>query len=148
VLSVRDAAGWEKSFSETIVEMCLGNSLMPLLSNARAEIDPRWKRYLGLVDRMFWSGTAPFTGGTSSEALMRQAEAFNQNVRDAVPADRLLEWSVSEGWGPLCEFLGVDVPAEPLPHENDRETFIGRVTDGAINALHDWQQQRLAQQPA
>jgi hypothetical protein len=148
VLSVRDAAGWEKSFSETIVEMCLGSSLMPLLSNARAEIDPRWKRYLGLVDRMFWSGTAPFTGGTSPQALMEQAEAFNQNVRDAVPADRLLEWSVSEGWGPLCEFLGVDVPAEPLPHENDRETFIGRVTDGAINALHDWQQQRLAQQPA
>jgi hypothetical protein len=148
VLSVRDAGGWEKSFSETIVEMCHGSSLMPLLSNARAEIDPRWKRYLALVDRMFWSGTAPFTGGTSPQALQEQAEAFNQNVRDAVPADRLLEWSVSEGWGPLCEFLGVDVPAEPLPHENDRETFIGRVTDGAINALHEWQQQRLAQQPA
>ncbi|HEX5225945.1 MAG TPA: sulfotransferase [Solirubrobacteraceae bacterium] len=148
VLSVRDAAGWEKSFSETIVEMCHGSSLMPLLSNARAEVDPRWKRYLALVDRMFWSGTAPFTGGTSAEALMEQAEAFNRNVRDAVPAERLLEWSVSEGWGPLCEFLGVDVPTEPLPHENDRETFIGRVTDGAINALHGWQQQRLAEQPA
>src|ERR1700751_468934 len=50
VLSVRDGAGWEKSFSETIVEMCHGSTLMPLLSNARAEVDPRWKRYLALVD--------------------------------------------------------------------------------------------------
>jgi hypothetical protein len=24
------------------------------------------------------------------------------------------------------------VPAEPLPHVNDRETFLGRVIDGAL----------------
>jgi hypothetical protein len=30
------------------------------------------------------------------------------------------------------------VPSEPLPHENDRETFVARVTDGAIAKLHEW----------
>jgi Sulfotransferase domain len=33
-----------------------------------------------------------------------------EQVRDRVPAERLLVFDVREGWGPLCDFLGVDVP--------------------------------------
>jgi hypothetical protein len=33
---------------------------------------------------------------------------------------------VGEGWGRLCAFLGVPVPAEPYPSENSRQEFIGR----------------------
>ncbi|HEX3511065.1 MAG TPA: sulfotransferase [Solirubrobacteraceae bacterium] len=146
ILSVREGVGWERSFRETIWTMCHGSSLMRLLSDARREIDPRWRSYLQLVDRMFWSGDAPFTQGTSPAALIEQMEAFNADVRDVVPAERLLEWTVTEGWEPLCEFLEVPVPSEPLPHENDRETFVMRVTDGAIAALSDWQQRRAAAQ--
>ena len=40
-----------------------------------------------------------------------------------VPADRLLVYEVKEGWGPLCEFLGVEVPDEPFPHLNDTADF-------------------------
>jgi hypothetical protein len=146
LLSVREGVSWEKSFRETIWTMCHGSSLMRLLSDARREIDPRWRSYLQLVDRMFWSGEAPFTKGTSPAAMIEQMEAFNASVREAVPAERLLEWTVTEGWEPLCEFLDVPVPSEPLPHENERETFVMRVTDGAIAALSDWQQRRSAEQ--
>jgi hypothetical protein len=38
----------------------------------------------------------------------------------------------------LCDFLEVPVPAEPLPHVNDRETFLGRVIDGGLAALQSW----------
>ncbi len=55
-----------------------------------------------------------------------------------MPPERLLVWNVTEGWEPLCEFLEVPVPAEPLPHVNDRETFLGRVIDGALGALQSW----------
>ena len=35
---------------------------------------------------------------------------------------------MKEGWGPLCEFLGVGVPEdEPFPHLNDTEAFRRRV---------------------
>ena len=27
-------------------------------------------------------------------------------------------FSVSDGWQPLCEFLGKDVPDAPFPHQN------------------------------
>jgi hypothetical protein len=51
-------------------------------------------------------------------------EFFNQHlesVRRDVPADRLLEFKVTDGWAPLCAFLGVDVPDSPFPRLNDRE---------------------------
>lgn len=51
---------------------------------------------------------------------------FNQHIADVkayVPADKLLVYDVSEGWGPLCKFLGVPEPSEPLPHLNKKEDF-------------------------
>jgi Sulfotransferase domain len=142
LLSVREGRAWEPSFRETIWAMCFGESLMPLLSRARAEVDPRWRRYLALVDRMFWGAQGTFAAGRSPERLIEQMEAHNERVRRTVPAERLLVWEVTEGWEPLCEFLQVEVPAEPLPHANDRGTFLERVSDGAIGALQQWRDSR------
>lgn len=139
LLSVRDAEKWEPSFRETIWNMCFGESLIRLISSARGQVDPQWSRYLQLVDRMFWSGEGTFADGHETpEQLMEQFERHNEQVKQAVPAERLLVWGVTEGWEPLCDFLGVPVPAEPLPHVNDRETFLGRVIDGGLAALQSW----------
>ncbi|HEY2632890.1 MAG TPA: sulfotransferase [Solirubrobacteraceae bacterium] len=139
LLSVRDAQKWEPSFRETIWNMCFGESLIRLISSARGQVDPQWSRYLQLVDRMFWSGKGTFAAGHETpEQLMEQFEHHNEQVKASVPADRLLVWSVTEGWEPLCEFLEVPTPAEPLPHVNDRETFLGRVLDGGLAALQAW----------
>jgi hypothetical protein len=50
----------------------------------------------------------------------------NEEVRRVIPADRLLVYEVSQGWGPLCDFLGYPVPDTPLPKVNSREEFAGR----------------------
>lgn len=55
-------------------------------------------------------------------------EAYVQFVKDTVPADRLLLHDVRDGWEPLCEFLGIDVPDEPFPHINDGDTVSVIVT--------------------
>lgn len=39
-------------------------------------------------------------------------------IRGLVPPDRLLEWDISDGWEPLCKFLGKPVPDVPFPHAN------------------------------
>jgi hypothetical protein len=135
---VRDAERWEPSFRETIVDMCYGESLIRLMSSARAQVDPRWRRYLDFVNDMFWSERGTFPDGHSPEALKEGFVAHNEAVKQIVPAERLLVWEVTEGWEPLCEFLGVDVPDEPLPHANDRATFLGRVIGGAITTLQSW----------
>jgi hypothetical protein len=145
LLSVRDPERWEPSFRETIVDMRYGESMMRLLASARAEIDPRWRRYLELVDRMFYGPQGTFAEGWQEpQQLIDQMVRHTEHVKATIPADRLLVWEVGEGWGPLCEFLGVEVPDEPLPHENDRETFLDRVRFGAIDALAAWKQERTA----
>ncbi|WQF80823.1 hypothetical protein CDEST_05837 [Colletotrichum destructivum] len=42
-------------------------------------------------------------------------------LRERVPADRLLEFDVAEGWEPLCRFLDVPVPDTTFPKANDRQ---------------------------
>ena len=50
---------------------------------------------------------------------MEVFERHNEAVGRRVPPERLLVFDVREGWAPLCDFLGVDVPEEPFPHLNE-----------------------------
>ena len=52
-----------------------------------------------------------------------------EEVIASVPKDRLLVFEVSQGWEPLCAFLGVPVPDTPYPRENSREQFQSRVAN-------------------
>jgi Sulfotransferase domain len=144
LLSVRDPERWEPSFRETIVDMCHGESLIRLLSSARAHVDPSWERYLKFVDRMFWGENGTFPGGHTPEALIEAFNAHNGEVERTVPPEQLLVWEVTDGWEPLCDFLGVGVPDQPLPHANDRATFLGRVMGGAITKLESWRAEQEA----
>lgn len=45
-------------------------------------------------------------------------KVFNEHyeeVKRYVPEDRLLVFSVKEGWEPLCKFLDVPIPETPFP---------------------------------
>ena len=44
-------------------------------------------------------------------------------VKASVPADKLLIYDVRDGWAPLCKFLGVKEPKDPIPHLNKKENF-------------------------
>ena len=113
-----------------------------LLSVREAE---RWERYLRLIDRMFWIDRGTFAGSYSDpQSLIAAMHRHEDAVKAAVPAERLLVWDVTEGWGPLCEFLEVPVPDQPLPHANDRDAFMYRVTAGALGTLQTWHEARPA----
>ncbi|GBG30554.1 Hypothetical Protein FCC1311_067742 [Hondaea fermentalgiana] len=54
-------------------------------------------------------------------------DAYVHNVRTIVPQERLIEMSVTDGWKPLCEGLGVPEPDVPFPRLNSRsEIVIGK----------------------
>jgi hypothetical protein len=61
--------------------------------------------------------------------------AHNQKVRETIPAERLLVYQVAEGWAPLCDFLGVPVPDEPMPKVNSREEFAAAMASGGSPPL-------------
>ena len=51
----------------------------------------------------------------------------DEAVRREIPAERLLVYQAGQGWAPLCAFLGVAVPDEPYPSENNTAEFQARV---------------------
>lgn len=55
----------------------------------------------------------------NKEASIAGYEEHNRRVREKVPQDRLLEYSVKEGWEPLCNFLEIaECPQTPFPKTN------------------------------
>jgi hypothetical protein len=45
-------------------------------------------------------------------------------VESEIPAERLLTFDWRDGWQPLCEFLGVEVPETPFPRTNSSREFV------------------------
>lgn len=50
-------------------------------------------------------------------------------IRGLVPKERLLEWTVNDGWEPLCKFLDKPIPDEPFPHVNKATGWDDRVAE-------------------
>lgn len=48
-------------------------------------------------------------------------EAYYTRIREVVPSERRLEYKLGDGWAPLCEFLGKDVPAVDFPRVNEAQ---------------------------
>ena len=72
----------------------------------------------GAGEEIIWNGT--FDGRFEDKPhAIEVLERHNEEVKRRVPPERLLVYEVKEGWGPLCEFLGVPEPDEPFPHLND-----------------------------
>jgi Sulfotransferase domain len=53
------------------------------------------------------------------QAAIESYEEHNRSVREKVPAHRLLEYNVKEGWAPLCSFLEIaECPQTHFPKTN------------------------------
>ena len=42
-------------------------------------------------------------------------EMFEERAKRSIPEERLLVYQHGDGWGPLCAFLGKEVPADDIP---------------------------------
>ena len=75
-----------------------------------------------MVNTLIWqrSHRGTMEDRTQAIALYQQHIA---DVKAAVPPERLLVFSVDQGWRPLCDFLSVPVPDTPFPNVNDRATM-------------------------
>jgi hypothetical protein len=138
LLSVRDAASWERSMRQTVWSVRHGESLIRLLSSAQACVNPQWAGFLNMIDRLVWEGRGTFAAGSEPEEMIATMERHNEEVKRTIAPERLLVWNVAEGWEPLCEFLEVPVPEEPFPHVNDRREFLNRIIDGSLQTLQEW----------
>jgi hypothetical protein len=114
ILTERDPDAWFASISKTIFE------------TFRAQQIPEEFRTLRQMTRkLIFEDT--FGGEIEDKAhVIDIYKKHNAEVRAAFGADRLLVFNPSEGWEPLCAFLGVPVPDEPFPHTNTTADFLNR----------------------
>lgn len=140
LLSVRPAEEWVSSMRQTVWGIFHGDSALHHLCEARAALDPLWRRYMALMRWMSWEeGVGALAGETFTEqGLAAAMERWNETVIQTVPAERLLVWNPAEGWEPLCEFLQVEVPPEPMPRLNDTTSFREGIIGGSLDVVNEW----------
>jgi hypothetical protein len=149
VLSTRDPEAWEKSMRDTIWGLFHGQSVMAHLSKARELVDPGWQFYMQQLMTRMWAAQGIFSGGELRSGQLAEALArYEHTVQRNIPGDRLLVWSVSEGWEPLCEFLEVPVPDAQFPRLNDSKMFTDRIVDASLMVLQEWRERDGAEFPA
>ena len=57
---------------------------------------------------------------TDKNSAISVYHEHNKNVKATIPSDKLFVFRIEDGWGPLCDFLDVEVPQEIFPHRNSR----------------------------
>lgn len=82
-------------------------------------LTPFGRKFGGMSRKLIWQRNLRNTLPDRQKSVA-EYERHIAEVREAVPADRLLVFSVDQGWGPLCKFLGVPAPDTPFPNVNDR----------------------------
>ncbi len=148
LLSVRDPDAWERSMRDTVWSVYYGGSLMCHLSHATTRVDDPWNAYIELMKLLLWDERGTLRDGRDTrEGMIAAMERHNEEVKRTVPPERLLVWDASEGWEPLCAFLGVDVPDAPVPRLNDSREFKDRVIDMAITKINAWHERERAEMP-
>jgi hypothetical protein len=116
VLNVRDPDRWFDSFL----------TLQETTDRFRVfRFIPRARRFLNFVDLLL---PKVFVDPRDRARCIQVFEQHNREVQQHVPADRLLVFSVQDGWEPLCTFLGHAVPPEiPFPHLNEGKETLERL---------------------
>lgn len=115
VLTIRDPGRWFESTQETI-------------------FSPRWIEYLRSAEmgKFLQLTVNDYLQNRmhDKEHLIRRFQEHTEEVRDTIPASRLLIFEVKEGWVPLCKFLEVPEPDTDFPLVNDTEA-----TKGVLNRV-------------
>jgi hypothetical protein len=110
LLTVRDPESWCDSFLATIRQG------FPPYDDEPDEKTAAFREVVAVTIMRHDLGDDVDDRGALIDAFTRH----NAEVRAVVPRDRLVEYTVGDGWEPLCAALGVAVPDEPFPHLNDR----------------------------
>ncbi|KAL9966210.1 hypothetical protein ACROYT_G024249 [Oculina patagonica] len=111
ILSERDEDSWVKSLvNQRAVAEAERFYRMSMLSSTARKIYYVYDCYL---DAHLGSRNPK-----STSVIRKRYRIHNNHVKTTVPADKLLVYNVKQGWKPLCDFLGCEVPKSPFPHEN------------------------------
>jgi hypothetical protein len=85
-------------------------------------VTPFGSKFGEMVDKLIWKRGHQDTIKDREKAIAYYHQ-YIDTIRKEVPPERLLVFTATQGWEPLCQFLGVPVPSTPFPNVNDRAQF-------------------------
>jgi len=139
ILTVREPEKWYQSTLETIYrgKPQSGKDIAKLIWNYIRSSDARKASPVFMHnDKLIWEGF--FEG--KFEDKKHAIEIYNRHIEEVkktIPKDRLLVFSVKEGWEPLCDFLRQAAPNIPFPRTHQRTKFNQKMdlflNDGVLN---------------
>jgi hypothetical protein len=115
ILCSRDIDSWYRSFDEAVIRQ----GYKPIFDYL-AYLDPNWTGRLRWLAKKIMKGY--FRADTQEQLRDNAKSIFRDHynlVRRVTPKDRLLEFELSTGWAPLCDFLDMEIPDKPFPRIND-----------------------------
>jgi hypothetical protein len=117
ILTTRSAASWHKSMQHTIhaLQSSYINHFLLLFADERTRT---LSHLADLIITYYFRGSIPVYG--------RQVfEEHNEMVKEIVLREKreFLEFRLTDGWEPLCEFLGKEVPSHEFPWVNDSSSW-------------------------
>jgi len=131
ILSTRPFEKWYTSFYSTIWQSQNPPESEKIAMGERIASSPRLQsvmQVMGFAKQTINEGH--FQGKFLDKEFMEKVfNDHHEEVKNYVPANKLLVYDVCEGWEPLCNFLNVTVPAESLPHTNKKEDFAEMVAE-------------------
>ena len=113
ILTVRDLNTWYDSCRATIFN----------IMDAPPEVVPPHMAHVAKLARKLVQEYTFDNRLGDREHCIAVHQAHIEEVKRAIPPERLLVFEVKQGWAPLCKFLGVPVPETPFPRVNERENF-------------------------
>ncbi|KAH8687909.1 NAD dependent epimerase/dehydratase [Tricladium varicosporioides] len=118
MLTNRDVETWISSMNKSFYTVLGWRTLPTLAAWDTALFQP----YFSLLHIILNNWTQ---GNWQDRGALRQGfKDHYEHVRAIVPKENLLEFRSQDGWGPLCEFLGKEVPEGPYPRVNDGEEVV------------------------
>lgn len=122
-LHPRGAEAWYESTIDTIY---FTESLWQF--KVLKAVIPMMRKFGNMSSNLIWKRNHKGTMDNKADAIACY-NAHIEEVKAHVPPDRLLIFTVDQGWEPLCKFLNVPVPSTPFPNVNDRAEIKKTIAD-------------------
>lgn len=122
-----DLDKWHASANQNLVGV-FRSYVFWIMSYLSRECFWAWHVY----ERLMWAAMFRSLDGRLDTGVTRTGKWVYREHNDMIrglcarEGRPMLEWSVEDGWQPLCEFLGKNVPKEDFPRTNDAAGFKGR----------------------
>lgn len=108
LLSTRTEESWWQSASQTVMK-------------TEGLVSPEWDAMNSAI-----RGARFSTSELDKESMIKGFRDHNERVRSAADPGRLLEWTIGDGWEPICQALNIAVPEVPFPHTNSTKEWLDR----------------------